>query len=114
MYLPASPAVRLTTIHLTSAWGVRGAYNHNWDPYWSTSLFGSYAGVRYDDTAKFFICSTFTAARAAVHSGDYSCNPDFNVAQVGLVTRWTPVKNLTFWAEVSGPTSTRSSRVRPS
>ena len=63
-------------------------------------MFGSYAGVRYDDTAKFFICSTFTAARAAVHSGDYSCNPDFNVAQVGVVTRWTPVKNLTFSGEV--------------
>ena len=33
-------------------------------------------------------------------SADYSCNPDFNVAQVGVVTRWTPVKNLTFSAEV--------------
>ena len=30
----------------------------------------------------------------------YSCNPDFNVFQVGLVTRWTPVKNLTFSADV--------------
>src|SRR6185369_5792767 len=48
---------------LTTAWGVRGAFNHNWDPYWSTSLFGSYSGVSYDNTAKFFICSTFTAAR---------------------------------------------------
>ena len=33
-------------------------------------------------------------------SADYSCNPDFNIAQVGVVTRWTPVKNLTFSAEV--------------
>ena len=31
---------------------------------------------------------------------DYSCNPDFNVAQLGFVTRWTPVKSLTFSAEV--------------
>ena len=38
-------------LHLTTAYGVRGAFNHNWDPYWSTSLFGSYAAVRYDDTA---------------------------------------------------------------
>ena len=22
-------------IALTTAWGVRGAFNHNWDPYWS-------------------------------------------------------------------------------
>ena len=30
-------------IILTKAWGIRGAFNHNWDPYWSTSLWGSYA-----------------------------------------------------------------------
>ena len=35
-------------IKLTTAWGVRGAFNHNWDPYWSSSLFGSYSSVRYD------------------------------------------------------------------
>ena len=33
-------------------------------------------------------------------SADFSCNPDYNVYQVGVVTRWTPVKNLTFSAEV--------------
>ena len=33
-------------------------------------------------------------------SANFSCNPDFNIAQVGVVTRWTPVKNLTFSAEV--------------
>jgi hypothetical protein len=33
-------------------------------------------------------------------TGNYTCNPDFNVAQLGVVTRWTPVKNLTFSAEV--------------
>ena len=28
-----------------------------------------------------------------------SCNPNFSTGQIGLVTRWTPVKNLTFSAE---------------
>ena len=46
-------------IHLTEAFGVRGAFNHNWDPYWSTSLFGSAAWVRYDDTAKAQFCAVF-------------------------------------------------------
>ena len=95
-------------LKLTDAWGIRGAYNHNWDPYWSTSLWGSYAAVRYDgDTldltsAKGAYCSAFTAATGglATKSADYRCNPDFNIAQVGVVTRWTPVKNLTFSAEV--------------
>ncbi|SIN89330.1 Porin subfamily protein [Bradyrhizobium erythrophlei] len=86
------------SLKLTTAWGVRGAFNHNWDPYWSSSLFGSYSGVRYDGTAKAEICAVYTAGK--VVSADFSCNPDFNVSQLGVVTRWTPVKNLTFSAEV--------------
>ncbi|MEH2628253.1 hypothetical protein V1292_006308 [Bradyrhizobium sp. AZCC 1719] len=104
-------------IALTTAWGVRGAFNHNWNPYWSTSLFGSYAAVRYDGgaddnllgagttTAKGAYCNAFAASHAgqtgvASAAGTYSCNPDFNVSQLGVVTRWTPVKNLTFSGEV--------------
>jgi hypothetical protein len=86
------------SLHLTEAFGVRGAFNHNWDPYWSSSLFGSYSAVRYDGTAKANICAVYSAGK--VVSGDYSCNPDFNVSQLGAITRWTPVKNLTFSAEV--------------
>ena len=104
-------------IALTTAWGVRGAFNHNWNPYWSTSLFGSYSAVRYDGgandnllgagttTAKGAYCAAFNAshpgqALAGNAAGAYTCNPDFNVSQLGLVTRWTPVKNLTFSGEV--------------
>jgi hypothetical protein len=87
-------------LHLTKSWGVRGAFNHNWDPYWSSSLFGSYSSVSYDNTAKAFVCATYTAARVTAPSFDYSCNPDFNVSQLGVITRWTPVQNLTFSAEV--------------
>ena len=28
-----------------------------------------------------------------------SCNPNYSIAQLGTVTRWTPVKNLTFSSE---------------
>ena len=101
-------------IILTSAWGIRGAFNHNWDPYWSTSLWGSYAQVKYDgganETSALLappLPRVLTAPRCSHASGQspaaagtYSCNPDFNIAQVGVVTRWTPVKNLTFSAEV--------------
>ena len=30
-----------------------------------------------------------------------TCNPDFNIAQMGMITRWTPVKGLTFSADVA-------------
>jgi hypothetical protein len=86
------------SLHLTEAYGVRGAFNHNWDPYWSSSIFGSYSAVRYDGTAKANFCAVYTPGKAV--SGDFVCNTDFDVWQLGGVTRWTPVKNLTFSAEV--------------
>jgi porin-like protein len=94
-------------LKLTKAWGIRGAFNHNWDPYWSTSLFGSYTQVRYDgtvgdlSTAKGIYCASFAIGHPGLGTS-YTCDPSFNTAQIGVVTRWTPVKNLTFSAEVMG------------
>jgi hypothetical protein len=95
-------------LKLTKAFGFRGAFNHNWDPYWSSSLFGSWSAVRYSGsatditTAKGQYCASYALSNkltAATTSADFSCNPDYNVSQLGIVTRWTPVKNLTFSAE---------------
>jgi hypothetical protein len=97
MYLPTAFGGD-GNIHLTTAYGVRGAFNHNWDAYWSSSLFGGIGWVRHDGTAKAEYC----AAAALTIPGQgvtYSCNPDFNVSMLGFITRWTPVKNLTFSAE---------------
>jgi hypothetical protein len=105
VFLPGFLTGGLTgDIKLVDSWGIRGAFNHNWDPYWSSSLWGSYGSVRYGGialdilSAKGQFCASFNGGKAV--SADYSCNPDFNFAQVGVVTRWTPVKNLTFSAEV--------------
>jgi hypothetical protein len=101
LFLPGgAPALGIfdSGLHLTTAYGVRGAFNHNWDPYWSSSLFGSWSAVRYDGTAQALYCAAFNFVTGA-KSADYSCNPNFNVSQLGVVTRWTPVKNLTFSAE---------------
>ena len=115
VYLPG--AAGTGGIALTTAWGIRGAFNHNWDPYWSRSLFGSYSSVRYDGGAndnlwllepprpRAPIARLSPPATRARHcrqrAGNYTCNPDFNVSQLGVITRWTPVKNLTFTAEVA-------------
>lgn len=82
------------SIQKTEAWGLRGAFNHNWDAHWSSSLFGSYTQVRYNDTAKALLAGT------SICSGLLACNPDFNISQIGLLTKWSPVKNLTFSGEV--------------
>ncbi len=92
-------------LKLTTAFGVRGAYNHNWDPYWSTSLFGGVGWVRYGGaanditTAKGQYCASYFKAIGAANMATSTCNPNFMVSELGAVTRWTPVKNLTFSAE---------------
>ena len=104
-----SSAANGTPIYLTKGWGLRGAFNHNWNPNWSTSLFGGVASIDYDANASALICGKLgygaTAAVAAAvgtsvtTARNGTCNPDFRTYQIGLVTRWTPVKNLTFSAE---------------
>jgi Porin subfamily len=108
-----SAVTRRTPASTTSStppipFGIRGAFNHNWNEYWSSSLFGSYSAVRYNGsvgdvkTAKGAYCQAYIGSTGglATKSADFNCNPDFNVSQLGVVTRWTPVKNLTFSAEV--------------
>ena len=106
VYLPGFLTGGLTgDLKLVDAWGIRGAFNHNWDPYWSTSLWGSYAsGAVWRQFNRHPLRQGSVLRELQLRQGrvsaDYSCNPDFNIAQVGVVTRWTPVKNLTFSAEV--------------
>jgi hypothetical protein len=97
VYLPAA-AGGDGSIHLTTSYGVRGAFNHNWDPYWSSSLFGGVGWVNYDSTAKAEYCAAY-GTTVAGQGVSYTCNPNFMVSMLGVVTRWTPVKNLTFSAE---------------
>jgi hypothetical protein len=94
---------------LVTTYGMRGAYTHNWDPYWNTSLYGSYGAVRFNGNAKTIICGTgpgaagggtFYTLGGATTAGVTGCNPDFNYGSVGVITRWTPVKNLTFSADL--------------
>jgi hypothetical protein len=83
-----------TGIDTVKTWGMRGAWNHNFDPYWSGAIYGAYAQVKYGNNGAALICGAFAvlAATALVTN----CDPNFNVAQLGGIIRWTPVKNLTF------------------
>ena len=92
----SSGAANFVPLQLTKAYGMRGGFTHNWNAYWSSGVFGSYTHVDYNATASSLICSgygTTITTRTGV------CNPDYNLSQVGLITRWTPVKGLTFSGE---------------
>ncbi|NEW86202.1 porin [Rhodopseudomonas sp. WA056] len=88
-----------TGISTVKAWGIRGAFNHNWNKNWATSLFGAYSSVDFGGTGG----ALYNAGLAAAVPGfgtTYTGNPNFNIAQIGTRTSWTPVKNLTFSGEV--------------
>jgi hypothetical protein len=86
-------------IEKTNVWGFRGGYTHNWSPTWSSSVFGSYSALTYNNNGKVAFCAGLNAVVPG-QGLTYTCNPDFNIAQAGFITRWTPVKNLTFSGEV--------------
>ncbi|WP_316180883.1 MULTISPECIES: porin [unclassified Bradyrhizobium] len=88
-----------TQQQLTTTYGFRGAFTHNWDPAWNTAVYGSWSAVRYNATAKGLICNG--AGMVALGIVGANCNPDFNISTLGVITRWTPVKNLTFSADVA-------------
>ena len=96
-------ALAVPAVSLDDGRGVRGAFHHNWDRYWSTALFSqllccavSRRGQRNllgagTTTAKGADCAAFAANHGgqAGTSGDNACNdtgnPDFNVSQLGVV-----------------------------
>lgn len=98
--------------HPIQTWGAQGGYNHNWNPHWVSSPYGAWASVSYDSFSKLAICGTagngassggtflpvFSSTKVA---GGGTCNPDYQIVQAGLITRWTPVKGLTFSADVT-------------
>ena len=88
---------------LIQTWGMNAGFNHNWNPYWSSGFYGAFASVHYGSGAKTLVCNTPGIGFASlIASGAVTnCNPNYSVSQAGFVTRWTPVKNLTFSADVA-------------
>jgi hypothetical protein len=86
-----------TSQQSVTTWGFRGAYTHNWDAYWNTAIYGAYAQLNYNGTGAALVCANLLA----IMTPGSTCNPDFSISQIGLITRWTPVKNLTFSADVT-------------
>ncbi len=54
--------------------------------------------LQFDDIAKAEYCAVY-AVSVPGQGRTYHCDPNFSISMLGPVTRWTPVKNLTFSAE---------------
>jgi hypothetical protein len=92
-----------SSLETVKTWGFRGGFSHNWDPYWSSSIYGAYGALQYGGLAKTAICGVGgvggTARTFLNLTGN--CNPDFNIAVIGGNIVWTPVKNLAFTLDVN-------------
>ena len=95
----------LTALQLTTGWGVIAGIEHYWTPSLRTSLFGDYAAIRHNQTAKNLACNSTTGAFGASNlygaAAGGTCNPDWNQWQVGTRTIWNPVPNLDLGLEVA-------------
>jgi len=95
-----------SSVELTTAWSIVAAYEHNWSPSFKTSLYGAYLKVDYNANATAFFSAGCgrTGNGVGVAQGGFSnlsnCNPDFAVWHVGSRSEWSPVRGLTFGADV--------------
>jgi hypothetical protein len=86
-----------SSLETVKTWGFRGGFTHNWDPYWSSAIYGAYGAVQYGSLAKTAICG-FAVTQLGLTG---NCNPDFNLAVIGGTIVWTPVKNFAFTLDVN-------------
>ena len=80
-------------------------------------VFGAIAGLSYNGAAKAVWCASYAGTNpdgtplvglaaptghpaTPIAGTGFNCDPGFTMSQIGLTTRWTPVKNLTFSSEV--------------
>lgn len=97
---PGGPAV--TDLQLATDIGARIYFDHGWTPQWRTSLFGSWAYHQNTDTANNLMLAKLNAggAMGVGSTAALSGNFNFSIWQIGSRTAWTPVRDLTFTAEV--------------
>jgi hypothetical protein len=86
-----------SALESVKSWGFNGGFTHNWSPNWASSIYGSYAQVRYGTNAVNTICAFARTSLALTGS----CSPNVNFATIGGTTIWTPVKNLAFTVDVN-------------
>ena len=93
-------------IEKTTAWSTGIGFEHYWSPQWSTSWYGSYAKIEYNDTVvnsnRFCNVTTdgaTTTGGTSVLSGQ-ACDPSFAYWAVGTHTDWFPVPGLRFAVDV--------------
>jgi hypothetical protein len=89
-------------LELTTAWSTGFGYEHFWLPNFSTTVFGTYTQVRYNDAVinSGLFCNTggVSATQNIIATG--RCDPGFNFWTIGSHTDWYPVAGFRLAVEV--------------
>src|SRR5262245_54275337 len=83
-------------LELTTAWSAGFAYEHFWLPNFSSTVFGTYSQIRYNDTI--IASRAFCTGQSIAVSG--VCDPGFNFCTLGTHTDWYPVPGFRLAVEV--------------
>jgi hypothetical protein len=87
---------------LTSAWSTGGGYEHFWLPNFSTTVYGTYTQIRYDDTvinSRLFCAGGGATTQNLIFTGA-NCDPGFNFWTIGTHTDWYPVSGFRLAVDV--------------
>src|SRR5215813_2636107 len=88
---------------LTTTWTAGAGYEHFWLPNLSTTLWGTYTQVRYNDNvinSALFCGGGGAVAQNIILTGGGRCDPGFNFWIVGLIQNWFPAPGFRLALEV--------------
>jgi porin-like protein len=88
-------------LQLTTTWTAGGGYEHFWLPNVSTTLYGTFTAVRYNDTVinSRLFCNGGGGQNIVVAT-TITCDPGFNYWTVGTHTDWFPVAGFRLAVDV--------------
>jgi porin-like protein len=87
-------------LQLTTTWSTGAGYEHFWLPNVSSTVYGTYSQVRYNDAVinSGIFCGTATPQNLVLPTGH--CNPGFNFWTLGTHTDWYPVAGFRLAVDV--------------
>ena len=88
---------------LTTAWSTGFGYEHFWLPNFSSTVYGTYTQVRYNDTvinSRLFCNGGGAVPQNIILVGGGACDPGFNFWLIGTHTDWYPVAGFRLAVEV--------------
>jgi Porin subfamily len=94
------------SIELTTSWTVGGGFEYFWTRNFSSTIYGNYTQIEYNDTVvngRFFCGGTAAAPLAAqniIVNAATTCDPSFNFWTIGTHHDWFPLPGLRFAVDV--------------